>query len=68
MVTPNLDIDYLNPLSAKPTIWSKTLNLSAVADELFEWVWQFCEVGAQRVVREVFVRQNFRPLDLAKSF
>ena len=40
-------IEKLNPLSANQqngqTRWN---NSSAVADELFECVWQFCGVGA----------------------
>ena len=36
----------VNPLSANPTKWSNTLNLSADVDELFEYVWPFCGVGA----------------------
>ena len=40
----------LYPLSANPRKCSNTINNSlAVADELFECVWTFCGVGAQRV-------------------
>ena len=35
------------PLSANPTKWSNTLKIvKAIADELFECVWQFCGIGA----------------------
>ena len=32
--------NFINPLSANPTKWSNTV------DELFEYVWPFCVVGA----------------------
>ena len=35
-----------NPLSPNPTKLSNTLNSLATADELFEYVWPFCGVGA----------------------
>ena len=37
----------LNSLSANPTKWSNTLK--QFADKLFECVWPFCKIGAQRV-------------------
>ena len=46
------NISVFNPLSANPAKWSNTLkqyNSSATADELFECVWTFCGVCAERV-------------------
>ena len=34
---------FINPLSANPTTWSNTLK--QIADELFECLWPFCEIG-----------------------
>ena len=39
----------INTLSAKPTKWSNTLK--QFADELFECVRPFCEIGTYRVKR-----------------
>ena len=38
----------INPLSANSTIWSNTIKQFA-ADKLFECVWPFCRVGAERI-------------------
>ena len=39
-----------NPLNTNPTKFqTHSKNLSSTADELFECVWPFCGVGAQRV-------------------
>ena len=41
---------FLNPLSANPTKWSNTQTIRRkIADELFESVWSFYEIGAKRV-------------------
>ena len=41
-------VSSINPLSANPTNWSNTLKqfVKQNADELFDCVWPFCEVGA----------------------
>ena len=41
---------FINPLSANPTKWSNTQAIRRkFSDELFECVWQFCGIGAQRI-------------------
>ena len=43
----NLKKTYINPLSAKPTNGqTHSNNSSPFTDELFEYIWPFCEVGA----------------------
>ena len=41
----------LNPLSANPTKWPNILKTirRRIADELFECVWLFCEIGKKKV-------------------
>ena len=48
MITSNISGSYLNPLSANPTNWSNTFKKirRQIADELFECVSPFCEIGA----------------------
>ena len=41
-----IHFQVLNPLGTNPSKWSNTLKQLAAADELFEYVWLFCGVGA----------------------
>ena len=56
----NTTKSHCNPLSANPTKWSNKLKQSVgklptnqIADELFECVWPFCEIGAKRAKRQI---------------
>ena len=49
------------PLSANPTKWSNTLKqfVGEIADELFECVWPFYEIGAKRIMLKKINTTNY---------